>query len=149
MNRISIICLVSCFAIAAAACGSAPPPQAVYVAPAAVDNFSGHWRGLADLTSVIPNSPTQMDVSTTIVNDGQCGSFEYGAIACSGSWSCGSTFDSQVMVITETIRYGNERCPNGARVELRTTNDPNQLQFIYQSAGVSATGTLNRGDSGN
>jgi len=112
----------------------------------ATDNFSGHWRGLADVTSALPNAPTQMDVSTTIVNGTQCGSFEYGAIACSGVWTCNSSFNAPTMEISETVRYGDERCPTGARVELRQTNDPNQLQFIYQSAGISATGTLSRGD---
>lgn len=147
MTRQHLVCLIPCFAIAAAACGGseAPPPQTV--APvAAVDHYSGHWRGLAAITSSLPDAPTQMDVSVTIVNDGQCGSFEYGALACSGGWTCNSRFDAPSMMITENVRYGAERCPNGAQVELRATNNPDQLEMIYRSAGISATGTLTRND---
>ena len=147
MNRIPLVCLIPLFVLAAAACGSSPAPApAPVAAQAAADYYTGHWRGLADLTSPIPDAPSQMDISVTIVNDGQCGSFEYGALACSGVWTCNSRFDASAMSITETVRYGAERCATGARVELRATDDPNQLQIIYQGAGVTATGTLQRND---
>jgi len=131
------------------ACGSseAPPPQ-VAPTPQAVDHYSGHWRGLARVTSAIPDAPQQMDVSATITanNPGQCGSFEYGAIGCSGTWNCVSSFDSATMQLQETVRFGGERCPNGATVSLQATQDGNQIVFTYQNAGISATGTLQRDD---
>lgn len=147
MARTHLVCVLSCFVVAAAACGGseAPPPE-VAPAPVAVDHYTGHWRGLAAVTSSLPDAPSQMDVSVTIVNEGQCGSFEYGAMACSGHWICNSSFDSPSMMITENVRYGGERCPNGAQIELRATNDPDTLEMIYRSAGISATGTLSRHD---
>ncbi|HHH30708.1 MAG TPA: hypothetical protein ENK57_20525 [Polyangiaceae bacterium] len=130
------------------ACGSDPAPV-VTVAPQQVnDYYSGHWRGQARVTSSLPDAPTQMDISATITaNDpGHCGAFEYGAIGCSGMWSCSSNFGADTMVLQETVRIGMERCPNGAQVELRATQNPNQLEFHYRNAGIQATGTLERGD---
>ncbi|MEC7523575.1 MAG: hypothetical protein VYE22_27080 [Myxococcota bacterium] len=131
------------------ACGSseaAPPPQtAAPVQAAPSDHYSGQWRGLADVTSTLPNAPEEMDIVATIVNDSaQCGTFEYGAIGCSGTWTCTSGFGQTSMVVQESVRFGHERCPQGGRVELRATNDPDVLEFHYTNAGISAHGQLNR-----
>ncbi len=133
------------------ACGSreeAPPP--VIVPARVVDHYSGHWRGLARISSTLPGAPQQMDVSMTITadNPGQCGSFEYGSIGCSGVWNCMSGFDSPTMDLQETIRFGGERCPSGAVVSLRATDNPDQIYFSYRNAAIAAEGTLNRGDMG-
>lgn len=87
-----------------------------------------------------------MDVEATITSGGgQCGTIEYGAIGCSGVWSCSSRYDEPAMIIQETIRFGGaERCPSNARVELRATNDPNTLEFHYSSPQIQGTGTLSR-----
>lgn len=132
----------------AAACGSsqeeAPPPQTA-PPPQAVDHYSGHWRGVANITTDLPDAPPTMDIETTITpGGGQCGSIEYGAIGCSGMWHCTSSYDAPVMVIQEQIRYGQERCPTNARVELRTTSNPDQLEFHYSSARIQGTATLER-----
>ncbi|MCA9610957.1 MAG: hypothetical protein KC619_35430 [Myxococcales bacterium] len=132
------------------ACGSreeAPPPV-VAPPPQAVDHYSGHWRGLARVSSSLPGAPQQMDVSMTVTadNPGQCGSFEYGAIGCSGVWNCLSPFDAPTMDLQETVRFGGERCPQGAQVFLRATDNPNQLFFSYRNAAIAAEGTLERGD---
>ena len=131
------------------ACGSseaAPPPQtAAPVQAAPSDHYSGHWRGLAEVTSAMPNAPTEMDIDATIVDGGgQCGTFEYGAIGCSGTWTCTSGFGQPSLIGQESVRFGHERCPQGGRVELRATNDPNVLEFHYTNAGITAHGRLNR-----
>ena len=151
MNRIHLALLVPSVLFLIVACGGSdpPPPQAAPVAapPPAADYYTGHWRGLAQINSTLPNAPSQMDVSVTIVNDAaQCGSFEYGALGCSGVWTCNSAYSDQVMELTETVRYGGERCPNGARVQLRATNDPDQIELFYENTGISAHGTLQRND---
>jgi len=140
--------LVAGAASLASACGGsseeAPPPQTA-PPPAAVDHFSGHWRGVATITTDLPEAPPTMDISTTITpGGGQCASIEYGAIGCSGMWSCTSSFDSNVMIIDEQIRDGQERCPSHARVELRATDDPDRLEFRYQSPRIQGTATLER-----
>lgn len=147
LNRILIVCALSALMLACGSREEAPPPQTA-PPPQAVDHYSGHWRGLVQVTSTLPDAPSQMDVSATITanNPGQCGSFEYGAIACSGVWNCLSSFDSSVMEVQETVRYGGERCPNGSRAELRATNDPNVLEFHYSNAAIQAHGTVQRED---
>ena len=147
MSRLAPL-LALALAIPLAACGSrqeeAPPP-ATAPPPQAVDHYSGHWRGVANITSDIPDAPPTMDINTTITaGGGQCGSIEYGAIGCSGMWICTSSFDAPVMVIDEQIRYGAERCSPNARVELRATDDPNVLEFHYSSPRVQGTATLER-----
>lgn len=148
IHRALALVLCAMGALLVACGGSEPPPPVAAPPPQVVDNYSGHWRGLVQVTSTIPNAPQQMDVSATITanNPGQCGSFEYGAIACSGAWNCVSGFGDAVMQIQETIRFGQERCPNGAQVELRTTADSRQLEFHYTSSAIQAHGTLQRGD---
>ncbi len=149
LNRLVLACA---FGATLLACGSreAPPPRVV-VATQAVDHYSGHWRGLARVSSTLPGAPQQMDVSMTITqnNPGQCGSFEYGAIGCSGVWNCLSAFDSAQMDLQETVRFGGERCPQGATVMLRATDNPQQIFFSYRNAAIAAEGTLQRGDMGN
>lgn len=147
MRRISIAVPLLATALLAA-CGGrteeAPPPQ---VAPVvAADHYSGHWRGLARISSTIPNAPENMDISATMTQDArECGTIEYGAIGCNGVWLCSNGFDSPSMTIEEQIRFGQgERCPGSARVELRTTNDPNRLEFHYSAPGIEASGTLSR-----
>ncbi len=145
-NRLLLVCSIGSLVLG---CGSDPAPAPVVApTPQAADYYSGHWRGLARVTSSLPDAPQQMDISMTITRDnpGQCGSFEYGAIGCSGSWNCTSSFDSPSMIIQETVRFGGERCPPGAQVELRSTQDPNQIEFHYHNGGIQAMGTLSRGD---
>jgi len=147
LNRLLLVCAIGSLMLA---CGSDPAPAPVVAPPpqAAVDHYSGHWRGLARVSSTLPNAPQQMDISMTITanNPGQCGSFEYGAIGCSGVWNCASSFDSPTMTIQETVRVGQERCPPNAQVELRSTQDPSQIEFHYRNGGIQASGTLQRGD---
>ncbi|HJL19917.1 MAG TPA: hypothetical protein RMH99_29910 [Sandaracinaceae bacterium LLY-WYZ-13_1] len=138
----------SLLALVLAACGGsseeAPPPATPAPQPAA-DHYTGHWRGLADITSTVPDAPSEMGVEATIVQGGgQCGTFEYGSIACSGVWMCTSSYDAPTMRIEERVRYGNERCPDGARVELSPTDEPDQLLFRYTGPQIQATGTLER-----
>ncbi len=144
-TRLSLI--LPCALVLLAACGSseAPPPQTPPPAPVAVDHYSGAWRGVANITTDLPDGPPTMDINTTITSDGGiCGSIEYGAIGCSGVWRCTSSYDSNVMIIEEEIRYGQERCPSAARIELRTTNDPDVLEFHYSSPRIQGTATLQR-----
>ncbi|MGE0785456.1 MAG: hypothetical protein AB7S26_07200 [Sandaracinaceae bacterium] len=134
-------------ALVSVACGSrqepvqeAPPPQ-----PVAVDHYTGHWRGVANISTDLPNAPPTMDIETTITaGGGVCGSIEYGAIGCSGVWSCTSSYDAGVMIIEETIRYGQERCPTNARVELRQTADPDRLEFHYNGVRIQGSAVLER-----
>ena len=145
-NRILLVCALGASLLA---CGSRqePPPRQVVVAQRA-DYYSGHWRGLARVSSSLPGAPQQMDVTLTITQDnpGQCGTFEYGAIGCSGVWQCMSAFDAPSMELQEQVRFGHERCPNGAQVSLRQTNDPTQLIFSYRNAAIAAEGTVSRTD---
>lgn len=147
-HRLATACLLSSLALAA--CGGASEPAPAPAAPAAqpsADHYSGHWRGVADITTSIPDAPSEMDIEATITPDGgaQCGTIEYGSIGCSGVWSCTGGYDQPVMVIQETIRFGGqERCPANARVELRRTDDPNVLEFHYSSPRIQGTGTISR-----
>lgn len=129
-----------------AACGGAreeaPPPQAP---PPMAYDWTGHWEGAADLTTAIENAPEEMDIVAVVVDDSaQCGTIEYGSIGCSGTWTCTGSPDDQTMIVQENIRFGQERCPTGARVELRRTADPNVLEFHYSSAAIQAHGQINR-----
>ncbi len=148
-KRLVLMCALGASLLGACGSREAPPPV-VAPPPQAVDHYSGHWRGLARVSSTLPGAPQQMDVSMTITanNPGQCGSFEYGAIGCSGVWNCLSSFDSPAMELQETVRFGGERCPQGAAVSLRATDNPNQLYFSYRNAAIAAEGTLQRGDMG-
>lgn len=132
--------LAACSGTATVSVRATPPPQVVVG-----DNFSGHWRGMANITTSIPDAPTQMGISTTITGEaGQCASIEYGAMGCSGFWSCTSDYSADTMVIQESIRFGHERCPDGARIELRRTNDPNVLEFHYTSPAIQGHGEISR-----
>lgn len=139
--------LVALLSLTAAACGGrveeAPPPQPVVVAPA--NNFEGHWEGVARIATPIPNAPQEMDIVAVISDEHvvQCGTIEYSSAACSGAWSCGAN-DGNSLSIQETIRYGMERCPSGANIQLNTTNDPDVLDFTYSSPQIQARGTIHR-----
>ncbi|MCB9596750.1 MAG: hypothetical protein H6719_28770 [Sandaracinaceae bacterium] len=149
LNRFVYACALGALLFACGSREEAPPPR-VAPPPQVVDHYSGHWRGLARVQSTLPGAPQQMDVSMTITanNPGQCGSFEYGSIGCSGVWNCLSSFDSPQMDLQETVRFGGERCPQGAQVLLRATDNPRQIFFSYRNAAIAAEGTLERGDMG-
>ena len=148
--RTPTACLLAVVAFGAVACGSAsepaPPPATPAPQPAAQDHYSGHWRGVARITTSMPDAPSEMGIEATIAGGGgRCATIEYGAIGCSGVWTCTSAYDAPVMVIQETIRFGQEeRCPTNARVELRRTEDPDVLQFRYSSPVIQGEGTLSR-----
>ena len=148
-NRILLACILGTAAFGALACGSSPPPPAP--APVAVvvaqDHFSGHWEGAAEVASPIPGAPQTMDIVAVLIEGGgaRCGTIEYSHAGCSGIWSCvGTDYNSNSLIINENIRFGGERCPDGATVELRRTNDPNVLEFHYSHPGVQAVGQINR-----
>ena len=147
-TRLLTWALVSVCLALVAACGSspapapAPAPQPVAVA----DNFNGHWEGAARLATPVPDAPEQMDIVAVIADEhggAQCGTIEYSHAGCSGMWAC-SRNDGTRLYIQETIRFGEERCPSGAQIELTTTNDPNVLEFRYSHPAIQAAGQLNR-----
>jgi hypothetical protein len=148
-NRILTSCILGGFAVGALACGSSPPPPAPAPQPVAVaqDHYTGHWEGAAQLASPIPGAPEQMDIVAVLVEGGgaQCGTIEYSHAGCSGTWDCvGTDYGSETLVINENIRFGQERCPTGATIELRRTSDPNVLEFHYNHPQIQAAGQINR-----
>ena len=135
--------------VSLAACGGhqeeAPPPAAPPPAQPVAYDWTGHWEGAADLTTAIEDAPEEMDIVAVLTDDSaRCGTIEYGSIGCSGEWTCTGGGDGQSMIIQENIRFGAERCPPGARVELRRTGDPNVLEFHYSSPAITAHGQINR-----
>ncbi|MFK7986356.1 MAG: hypothetical protein AB8I08_10020 [Sandaracinaceae bacterium] len=149
MNRILLACLFGTLGLATA-CGSSPPPPQPAPQPIAVvaNHYSGHWEGAARVSAAIAGAPENMDIVAVLVDGGgaSCGTIEYSHAGCSGIWSCASSdYNADVLSINETIRFGGERCPTGANVELRRTNDPNVLEFRYShAAGIQAVGQINR-----
>lgn len=148
-NRILLSCLLGTLGLAASACGSSPPPAQAPPPPVVVaDHYSGHWEGAARVSAAIAGAPENMDIVAVLVEGGgaQCGTIEYSHAGCSGVWSCnGTNYGGDTLQISETIRFGGERCPTGANVELRRTTDPNVLEFRYSHAGgIQAVGQINR-----
>jgi hypothetical protein len=87
-----------------------------------------------------------MDIVAVIASQRsvECGTIEYSSIGCSGVWDCTTSPDGMVLTVRESIRYGAERCPPGANVELRATNDANVMEFRYSSPAIQGTGTIHR-----
>lgn len=150
MQRLLLAATIGLFALACG--GPAPAPAPAPMAAPAADHYTGHWRGLARISSDIPDAPQNMDITATITRGGvggECGTIEYGSIGCSGVWRCVNSYDSPTMEIEETIRFGGgERCPPNSRIQLRATDDPNTLEFTYSGLRIQASGTLSRGDQG-
>ena len=147
MKRLSLSCILAFGLLGVAACGSAPPPPPVAMAPAPVDHYTGHWEGAARIATPIPGAPEQMDIVAVLIQGGggNCGTIEYSHAGCSGVWNCtGTDYGGEVLAISENIRFGQERCPDGANVELRVTSDPNVLEFRYQHTQIQAVGQINR-----
>lgn len=140
--------LVAALTLVAAACGGRQEVAVVapVAAPAQVERFNGHWEGAAQITSAIPNAPAEMDIVAVIGNQRsvECGTIEYSSIGCSGVWDCTTSPDGLVLTVRESIRFGAERCPPGANVELRATNDPNMMEFRYSSPAIQGQGTIHR-----
>ena len=147
-NRALVSGILAASTTLALACGSRPPPPAPAPTPVVVqDHYSGHWEGAAQIASSIAGAPQQMDIVAVLVEGGggQCGTIEYSHAGCSGIWSCvGTDYSGEVLQIQETIRFGGERCPTGANIELRRTADPNILEFRYSHAAIQAAGQINR-----